>query len=47
MYPVRDVVCVIVALAPADNPVTVNTRFDPLVEVISTDPDETVGAAQV
>ena len=36
-----------VALAPAVNPVTVNTRVDPLVEVIATAPVETVGGAKV
>jgi hypothetical protein len=46
-YPVRDVVCVIVALAPADRPDTVNTLTAALVEVIATDPVETVGVAQV
>ncbi len=46
-YPMRDVVCVMVALAPADRPDTVNTLTAALVEVIATDPVETVGVAQV
>ena len=45
VYPPRDVVCVIVAEAPEDNPVTVNNLFAPVVEVIATAPELTVGVA--
>ena len=43
----REVPCVIVAEAPGDRPVTVNTRLDPVVEVIATEPLPTVGVAHV
>jgi len=36
-----------VAEAPGDRPVTVNTRLDPEVEVTETNPLLTVGVAQV
>ena len=39
--------CVIVAVAPDDKPVTVKTRFEPVVEVTETDPDVTEGVPQV
>jgi hypothetical protein len=47
VYPVREVPCVIVAVVPGDKPVTVSTRFDPVVEVTETIPVEMVGVAQV
>ena len=36
-----------VAVSPGDRPVTVNTRFEPSVEVTATEPIETVGVFQV
>ena len=47
LYPVREVVAVIVAVAPGASPVTVSRRFDPTVEVTATEPALTVGVAQV
>ena len=46
-YPVLDVFWVIVAVAPGDKPVTVKTLVAPEVEVIATEPELTVGVAQV
>jgi hypothetical protein len=47
VYPVLEVCCVIVAVVPRLNPVTVSTRFDPDVEVTLTEPAETVRASQL
>ena len=46
-WAVFEVVCVIVAEAPGDNPVTVKTRVEPVVDVTATEPLLTVGVAQV
>lgn len=46
-YPVRDVVCVIVAQISAGNPITLDTLITPLIDAIATDPVETVGLAQM
>ena len=47
LYPVRDVFCVMVADVAGASPVTVKSRVLPEVEVIATDPAETVGVDQV
>ena len=46
VYPERVVVCTMVAVAPGDKPVTLNTLVDPFVDITATDPVETVGVTQ-
>ena len=46
-YPVLLVVCVTVAVAPADKPDTCRTLVEPLEEITTTEPIETVGVAQL